>query len=98
MSAWIASQLYVVADSPRMITKSLPLSLYLAVKQYTHIMEEEREAVECSQFEFPNPVWVRIKRDKYKGDLAQVFENLPNGAVAVLIFGRNFPYPMPLGS
>ncbi|KAG1907980.1 uncharacterized protein F5891DRAFT_974570 [Suillus fuscotomentosus] len=98
MSAWVASQLYVVADSPKTITKSLPTSLCLAVKDYIHITQEEHEAVECSQFEFPIPAWVRIKKDKYRGDLAQVFENLPNGAVAVLIVARDFPYPMPRGS
>lgn len=98
VSAWVAGQLYVVADSPKTIAGSLPLSLDLAVKDYVRITEEEREAVERSQSEFPYPAWVRIKKDKYKGDLAQIFEQLPNGAVSVLIVPRNFPYPMPRGS
>ncbi|KAG1885840.1 uncharacterized protein F5891DRAFT_1201663 [Suillus fuscotomentosus] len=98
VSAWVASQLYVVADSPKTIAESLPTSLCLAVKDYIRITQEEHEAVERSQFEFPIPAWVRIKKDKYRGDLAQVFENLPNGAVAVLIVARDFPYPMPRGS
>ncbi|KAG2090476.1 uncharacterized protein F5147DRAFT_658146 [Suillus discolor] len=97
MSAWVASQLYVVADSPKTITESLPTSLYLAMKDYICIMQEEREAVERPQFEFPIPAWVRIKKDKYRGNLAQVFENLPNGAVMVLIGPQDFPYPMPQG-
>jgi hypothetical protein len=85
VSVWVAGQLYVVADSPKMITGSLPLSLYLAVKDYIRITEEEHEVVEHSQSKFPFPAWVRIKKDKYKGDLAQIFEQLPNGAVSVLI-------------
>ncbi|KAG1856567.1 hypothetical protein C8R48DRAFT_775969 [Suillus tomentosus] len=98
VSAWSAGQLYVVADSPATIAKSLPLSLYLAVKEYSRIAEEEREAVERTQSEFPQQAWVRIKGSKYRGDIAQVFEQLPNGLVAVLIVARNFPYSMPSGS
>ncbi|KAG2028667.1 hypothetical protein BDR03DRAFT_1019500 [Suillus americanus] len=45
MSAWTPSQLYVVADSPKTISQTLPLSLYLAMKDYTHAKDEEREAV-----------------------------------------------------
>ncbi|KAG1811296.1 hypothetical protein EV424DRAFT_1542578 [Suillus variegatus] len=70
VSAWSAGQLYVVADSPAMIAKSLPLSLYLAVKEYSRIAKEEHEAVEHTQSEFPHEAWVRIKGMgwKYKGE------------------------------
>ncbi|KAG1823064.1 hypothetical protein EV424DRAFT_1346538 [Suillus variegatus] len=96
VSTWIAGQLYVVADSPRTIAKSLPFSLYLAVKQYVRISDEEREVVERSCSKLPNPAWVRIKHGKYKGDLGQVFDSdLPNGFVAVLVPPRDFPYSMP---
>ncbi|KAG2115475.1 hypothetical protein DEU56DRAFT_761668 [Suillus clintonianus] len=79
VSAWIAGQLYMVADSPKTIAKSLPFSLYLAVKQYVRISDEEREVVECSYNKLPNPTWVRIKHGKYQGDIAQVFDSdLPN--------------------
>lgn len=51
----------------------------------------------CRQL--PNPVWVRFKHEKYKGDIAQVFDsNLPNDLVAVLVPPQEFPYPMPQGS
>ncbi|KAG1889590.1 uncharacterized protein F5891DRAFT_1198655 [Suillus fuscotomentosus] len=93
VSAWSAGQLYVVADSPVTIAKSLPLSLYLAVKEYSRIAMEER-----TQSEFPQQAWVRIKGSKYRGDIAQVFEQLPNGLVTVSIVARNFPYSMPSGS
>ncbi|KAG2119466.1 uncharacterized protein F5147DRAFT_647424 [Suillus discolor] len=53
VSAWLAGQLYVVADSPKSITDTLPSSLYHAVKQYLRIMEEEREAVKRSQVVLP---------------------------------------------
>ncbi|KAG1836179.1 hypothetical protein DFJ58DRAFT_847121 [Suillus subalutaceus] len=95
VSAWAAGQLYVVADSPKTVAKSLPLSLYLAVKQYTLVTEEERGAVERSQSEFPNPAWVRVKNGPYRGDTALVFEQLPNGIVAILIVSRDMPYAMP---
>ncbi|KAG1729930.1 hypothetical protein EDB19DRAFT_1832236 [Suillus lakei] len=95
ISAWAAGQLYVVAGSPKTIGKSLPLSLYLAVKQYTHIVEEECQAVKCSPSELPNPLWVRIKNSPYRGNIALVFEQLPNGIVAVLIVLHTFPYAMP---
>ncbi|KAG1790361.1 uncharacterized protein HD556DRAFT_1310749 [Suillus plorans] len=88
VSAWLAGQLYMVANSPKMVAQSLPGSLYLAVKEYTRITEEEREAVKRTQSELPNPVWLRIKSREYKGDMAQVFEQLPNGVVAVLIVAR----------
>jgi hypothetical protein len=96
VSAWIAGQLYVVADSPKTIAKSLPFSLYLAVRQYVRISDEEREVVERSYNKLPNPAWVKIKRGKYQGDIAQVFDSdLPDGFVAVLVPPRDFPYPMP---
>ncbi|KAG1802905.1 uncharacterized protein HD556DRAFT_1437964 [Suillus plorans] len=99
VSAWIPGQLYVVADSPKTITNSLTSSLYLAVKQYVLISDEERETVERSCSKLPNPAWVRIKHGKYKGDIAQVFDSdLLNDLVAVLIPPRDFPYPMPRGS
>ncbi|KAG2744347.1 hypothetical protein P692DRAFT_20745766, partial [Suillus brevipes Sb2] len=99
VSAWIAGQLYVLADSPKAISDSLPFSLYLAVKQYVRISDEEREAVERSHRKIPNPAWVRIKHEKYKGDIAQVFDSdLPNDFVAVLVPPRDFPYSMPRGS
>ncbi|KAG2092151.1 uncharacterized protein F5147DRAFT_779772 [Suillus discolor] len=99
VSAWIPGQLYVVADSPRTIADSLTSSLYLAMKQYVLISDEEREIVERSCSKLPNPVWVRIKHGKYKGDIAQVFDSdLLNDLVAVLIPPRDFPYPMPRGS
>ncbi|KAG2747121.1 hypothetical protein P692DRAFT_20739658 [Suillus brevipes Sb2] len=96
VSAWIAGQLYVVADSPKTIADSLPFSLYLAVRQYVRISDEEREVVERSYNKLPNPAWVKIKRGKYQGDIAQVFDSdLPDGFVAVLVPPRDFPYPMP---
>ncbi|KAG1749183.1 hypothetical protein EDD22DRAFT_850974 [Suillus occidentalis] len=85
VSAWIANQLYVVADSPKTIADSLPFLLYLTVEQYVVITDEEHELVECSCSKLPNPVWVRIKQGKYKGDIAQVFDSdLPNDLVVVL--------------
>ncbi|KAG2108279.1 uncharacterized protein F5147DRAFT_773866 [Suillus discolor] len=98
ISAWLAGQLYMVADSPKTIAESLPSSLHLAVKDYTRIAEEEREAVERTQFELPNPAWLRIKSGEYRGNVAQVFEHLPNSVVAVLVVARRFPYSMPRGS
>ncbi|KAG1728744.1 uncharacterized protein EDB91DRAFT_1085985 [Suillus paluster] len=99
VSAWLAGQLYVVADSPKTIAKSLSLSLYLTVKKYVYIPDEECEVVEWSCATFPNPAWVRFKHDKYKGDIAQVFNSdLPNNFFAVLVPPQEFPYPMPRGS
>ncbi|KAG1836146.1 hypothetical protein DFJ58DRAFT_847138 [Suillus subalutaceus] len=96
VSAWIAGQLYVVADSPKTISKSLPFSLYLAVKQYVCILDEECEVVEHSYNKLPNLAWVKIKCGKYQGDIAQVFDSdLLNGFIAVLVPPRDFPYPMP---
>ncbi|KAG1837584.1 hypothetical protein DFJ58DRAFT_734303 [Suillus subalutaceus] len=62
---------------------------------YTLVTEEERGAVERSQSEFPNPAWVRVKNGPYRGDTALVFEQLPNGIVAILIVSRDMPYAMP---
>ncbi|KAG0698977.1 hypothetical protein DFH29DRAFT_877626 [Suillus ampliporus] len=99
VSAWLAGQLYLVADSPKTIAKSLSLSLYLTMKKYIYIPDEEREVVERSCATFPNPAWVRFKHDKYKGDIAQVFDSdLPNDFVVVLVPPQEFPYPMPRGS
>lgn len=99
VSAWIAGQLYVLADSPKTISDSLPFSLYLAVKQYVHISDEEHAAVERSRRKFPNPAWVRIQHGKYKGDIAKVFDSdLPNDSVAVLVPPQEFLYSMPRGS
>ncbi|KAG1765585.1 hypothetical protein EDD22DRAFT_845374 [Suillus occidentalis] len=67
VSAWIAGQLYVVADSPKTIADSLPFSLYLTMKQYLVITDEEREMVERSCSKLPILAWVRIKHGKYKG-------------------------------
>ncbi|KAG2357559.1 hypothetical protein BDR07DRAFT_1490590 [Suillus spraguei] len=98
ISAWTVGQLYMVADCPKTTGKTLPLSLYLAVKQYTRIAEEEHEAVERSQSELPNLAWVRIKNSKYRGNIALVFKQLPNGIVAVLIILQDIPYAMPCRS
>ncbi|KAG1846393.1 WD40-repeat-containing domain protein [Suillus subalutaceus] len=99
MSAWLAGQLYVVADSPKTISQSLPFSLYLVVKEYVVISDEEREVVEQSCKKLPNPAWVRFKHDKYKGDITQVFDSdLLNNFVAVLVPPRELLYPMPQGS
>ncbi|KAG1897337.1 uncharacterized protein F5891DRAFT_982725 [Suillus fuscotomentosus] len=57
VSIWTAGQLYVVADSPRTITASLPISHTFAVKQYLRISEDECEAVECSCSKLPSPAW-----------------------------------------
>ncbi|KAG2113777.1 uncharacterized protein F5147DRAFT_650196 [Suillus discolor] len=83
---------------PKTIAESLPSLLDLAVKDYTRIAEEEREAVKRTQFELHNPAWLRIKSGKYRGNVAQVFEHLPNSVVAVLVVARRFPYSMPQGS
>lgn len=91
--------MYIVADSPKTIAESLSSSLYLAVKQYVRISDEERGAVERSLRKFPCPAWVRVKHGKYKGDIAQVFDSdLPNDFIAVLVPPREFPYSMPSGS
>jgi ribosomal protein L24 len=98
VSPWLAGQLYVVADCPKTIAESLPLSLYLAVKNYTFISDEERAVVERFQSELPHPAWLRIRSGEYRGDMAQTFEQSPNGLIEVLIVARRFPYTMPRGS
>ncbi|KAG1895209.1 uncharacterized protein F5891DRAFT_984416 [Suillus fuscotomentosus] len=96
VSAWAAGQLYVVADSPKAISTSLPASHSFAVKQYIRISDEERQAVEHLRSKLPDPGWVRIKYGKYKGDMGYVFDSdQSNGFVTVLIALRDFPYPMP---
>lgn len=85
-----------MADSPKTIADTLPSSLYLAVKQYSRITEEEREAVERSQVALPNPAWVRIKHGKHKGDIGRVFKSV-NDVTEVLCPARDFPYSMPRG-
>lgn len=75
MSAWLPGQLYIVADSPKTIADTLPFSLYHAVTQYVRIPEEEHEVVEHSQVMLPNPAWVKIKHDKYKGYIGRVFKS-----------------------
>ncbi|KAG2364694.1 hypothetical protein BDR07DRAFT_1482164 [Suillus spraguei] len=88
-----------VADSSKTIAESLSFSLYLAIKQYVRISDEECEVVKQSCRKFPNPVWVRFKHDKYKGDIAQVFDSdLPDDFVTVLVPPQEFPYPMSQGS
>jgi ribosomal protein L24 len=81
------------------IAKSLPPSHALAVKEYLRISEEEQEAVMSSRSTFCNPMWVRIKRGRYKGDIGYVFDHDQlNGFIAVLIPLRDFPYSMSQGS
>lgn len=98
VSAWLACQLYVVVDSPKTITESLPSSLHLTIKHYTCIAEEECEVVVHTQLELPNLAWLRIKSGEYRGNVAQVFEHLPNSVVMVLVVACRFPYSMPQGS
>jgi len=98
VSAWTPGQLYVVADSPKTISQSLPSSLYLAVKDYTRIKDEEREAVELSRSKLPDTAWVRITRGKYKDDVGRVFKSKEEDFVEVLIATRDFPYKMPQGT
>ncbi|KAG2129391.1 hypothetical protein BD769DRAFT_1387344 [Suillus cothurnatus] len=98
VSAWTPGQLYVVADSPKTISQSLPSSLYLAVKDYTRIKDEECEAVELSRSKLPDTAWVRITRGKYKDDVGRVFKSKEEDFVEVLIATRDFPYKMPQGT
>lgn len=97
MSAWVPGQLYVVADSPRTILQSLPSSLYLAVKDYTRIKDDECEAVERSRTQLPDTAWVRITKGKYKNDVGKVFKSQED-LVEVLLAAREFPYKMPRGT
>ncbi|KAG2739763.1 hypothetical protein P692DRAFT_20881415 [Suillus brevipes Sb2] len=95
ISPWIPGQLYAVSDSPRTIVTTLNL-LSSSVKDYTHISEEERAAVERSRSTLPNPGWVKITQGKYKGDIGYVFDPKQlNDFVTVLIPPRDFPYDMP---
>ncbi|KAG2151042.1 uncharacterized protein EDB93DRAFT_1249538 [Suillus bovinus] len=71
VSIWTAGQLYVVADSPRTITASLPTSHTFAVKQYVLIPDEEREAVDNSCTKLPNPA--RSDMDVPLEDVERVF-------------------------
>ncbi|KAG1847298.1 hypothetical protein C8R48DRAFT_677640 [Suillus tomentosus] len=96
LSAWVAGQIYVVADSPKTIADSLHNSLYAAVKKYSRITDEERGAVERSRTALPNPAWVRIRHGKYKGCVGKIFKS-GQDTVEVLCPTRNFPYPMPRG-
>ncbi|KAG1904994.1 uncharacterized protein F5891DRAFT_1183654 [Suillus fuscotomentosus] len=96
VSAWAAGQLYVVADSPKAISTSLPTSHSFAVKQYIQISDEEHQAVEHLRSKLPDPGWVRIKYGKYKGDMGYIFDSdQSNGFVTILITFWDFPYPMP---
>jgi len=96
VSIWTAGQLYVVADSPRAIMASLPISHAFAVKQYLRVPDDERKAVEHSGSKLPSPAWVRIKHGKYKGNIGYVLNSNPsNHLIAILIPPRCFPYPMP---
>ncbi|KAG1895080.1 uncharacterized protein F5891DRAFT_984535 [Suillus fuscotomentosus] len=99
VSAWLPGQLYVVSDSPKTIAASLPPSHSLSMKEYLHISQEECEMVECSNIQLPNPLWVRIKHGKYKGDIGYIFNpDQSDLFVTVLIPPREFPYDMPQGS
>ncbi|KAG2135055.1 hypothetical protein BD769DRAFT_1665010 [Suillus cothurnatus] len=99
VSTWIPGQLYVVLDSPKMISASLPPSHNLSVREYLRIKEEEHEAVEHANVKLPNLSWVRIKHGKYKGAIAYVFDSKQSSFfVKVLVPPRDFPYPMPRGS
>ncbi|KAG2086098.1 hypothetical protein BD769DRAFT_1397002 [Suillus cothurnatus] len=71
---------------------------YLAVKDYTRIKDEEREAVELSRSKLPDTAWVRITRGKYKDDVGRVFKSKEEDFVEVLIATRDFPYKMPQGT
>jgi hypothetical protein len=99
VSPWLPGQLYVVSDSPRTIASSLPPSHKLSVKDYHHISDEERVAVERSTIKFPNPSWVRVKSGMYKGAIGYVFDpDQLDLFVDVLVAVREFPYSMPSGS
>jgi hypothetical protein len=54
--AWLAGQIYVVADSSSAIADALPFSLYLAMKTYVIASDEEHQVVEQSCRKLPNPV------------------------------------------
>ncbi|KAG1858586.1 hypothetical protein C8R48DRAFT_775023 [Suillus tomentosus] len=97
VSAWVAGQIYVVADSPKTIFDSLPASHSLAVRQCLRITDVEREAVEGSLFQFPGPAWVRIRHGPHRGCIGRV-ESQTESSVKILIPPLRFPYPMPRGT
>ncbi|KAG2129750.1 hypothetical protein DEU56DRAFT_915012 [Suillus clintonianus] len=97
VSAWVAGQLYVVADSPKTICDSLPTSHSLSVKQCLRITDAEREAVEGSLFQLPGPAWVKVKHGPHRGYIGRV-ESQTESSVKVLIPPSRFPYPMPRGT
>ncbi|KAG1858316.1 hypothetical protein C8R48DRAFT_775264 [Suillus tomentosus] len=77
VSLWAQGQLYVVLDSPRTISLSLPISLRPSVKEYLYISDEEHEAVKRARLTLPSPAWVKIKTStchKYNGAIGYVFE------------------------
>ncbi|KAG1779355.1 hypothetical protein EV702DRAFT_1195318 [Suillus placidus] len=97
VSLWAQGQLYVVSDSPRTISLSLPTSLRPSVKEYIYISDEEREAVERARLTLPSPAWVRIKtrtRNKYSGIIGYVFkeseenDDFVKGSVALFDLAR----------
>ncbi|KAG1797622.1 uncharacterized protein BJ212DRAFT_1305940 [Suillus subaureus] len=95
--AWVAGQLYIVADSPKMICDSLPTLHSLAIKQCLCITDAEREAVEGSLFQLPDPAWVKVKHALHRGYIGRV-ESQTESSVKVLIPPSRFPYPMPQGT
>jgi hypothetical protein len=99
VSPWLPGQLYVISDSSRTITSSLPPSHKLSVKDYHRISDEEHVAVEHSTIKFPNPSWVRVKAGVYKGAIGYVFDpDQLDLFVDILVAVREFPYAMPSGS
>lgn len=99
VSPWFPGQLYIISDSPRTILQSLPDSHSSCVIRWERISEEESELLDRASLKLPNPCWVRIKRGKYKGDIAYVFDpDQTSDFVSVLTPPRDFPYPMPPGS
>ncbi|KAG2737495.1 hypothetical protein P692DRAFT_201874824 [Suillus brevipes Sb2] len=99
VSPWLPGQLYVISDSSRTITSSLPPSHKLSVKDYHRISDEEHVAVERSTIKFPNPSWVRVKAGVYKGAIGYVFDpDQLDLFVDILVAVREFPYAMPSGS
>ncbi|KAG2336942.1 hypothetical protein BDR05DRAFT_952975 [Suillus weaverae] len=96
VSPWLPGQLYMVSDSPRTITSSLPSSHKLSVKDYHCILDEEHIVVENSEIKFPNPSWVRVKSGMYKGAIGYVFDpDQSDLFVDVLVAVQEFPYTMP---
>ncbi|KAG2052981.1 hypothetical protein BDR06DRAFT_972662 [Suillus hirtellus] len=63
------------------------------------VPDGEFGVVKRSNLKLPNPLWVRIKHGKYKGDISYVFDSEQlTGFVVVLIPPQEFPYSMPHGS